>query len=111
MALHELGYDGGDDAIRRYARIWWRQETASSASAYVPLSFAPGEACQFDWSHEIVLIDGVTVTVTLGHVRRQLRPAARGHLLDEADMTKKQVPHDADHHDGAGAILNKGQTR
>jgi len=68
-ALRELGYDGGYDAIRRYARTWRRQETASSASAYVPLSFAPGEAYQFDWSHEIVLIDGVTVTVKVAHVR------------------------------------------
>jgi hypothetical protein len=30
---------------------------------YVPLSFAPGEAYQFDWSHEVVLLSGVTVTV------------------------------------------------
>jgi hypothetical protein len=26
----------------------------------VPLSFAPGEAYQFDWSHEVVLINGTT---------------------------------------------------
>lgn len=37
--------------------------------AYVPLSFAPGEACQFDWSHEIVLINGVTTTVKVAHER------------------------------------------
>jgi hypothetical protein len=24
------------------------------AAAYVPLSFAPGEAYQFDWSHEVL---------------------------------------------------------
>jgi len=35
----------------------------------VPLSFDPGEAYQFDWSHEIVLIDGVTVTVKVVHMR------------------------------------------
>ncbi len=29
-----------------------------TAEAYVPLYYAPGEACQFDWSHEIVLIQG-----------------------------------------------------
>jgi hypothetical protein len=34
----------------------------------VPLSFAPGEAYQFDWSHEIVLLNGVTVSL---NVRRQ----------------------------------------
>ena len=37
--------------------------TAVSAAVadHVPLSFAPGEAYQFDWSHEVVLIDGATV--------------------------------------------------
>ena len=38
-------------------------------AAYVPLTFAPGEAYQFDWSHEIVLLEGVTVTVKAAHVR------------------------------------------
>jgi hypothetical protein len=41
----------------------------ASASAYVPLSFDAGEAYQFDWSHEIVILDGVTVTVKVAHVR------------------------------------------
>jgi hypothetical protein len=35
----------------------------------VPLSFAPGEAYQFDRSHEVVVIDGVTATVKVAHVR------------------------------------------
>ncbi len=39
------------------------------AAAYVPLSFAPGEAYQFDWSYEVVLIGGTTVTVKVAHVR------------------------------------------
>jgi hypothetical protein len=38
-------------------------------AAYVPLSFAPGEAYQFDWSHEVVLLNGVTVMVKAAHVR------------------------------------------
>jgi hypothetical protein len=29
----------------------------------------PGEAYQFDWSHEIVLIGGVTVTIKVAHMR------------------------------------------
>lgn len=41
---------------------------AAAAAAYVPLSFAPGEACQFDWSHEIVVLAGVT-TVKVAHMR------------------------------------------
>ena len=39
------------------------------AETYVPLFFPPGEAYQFDWSHEIVLINGMTVTVKVAHVR------------------------------------------
>ena len=35
----------------------------------MPLLFAPGEAYQFDWSHEIVILNGVTVTVKVADVR------------------------------------------
>ena len=67
--LRGLGYQGGYDAVRRYARSWHREQVATSAPAFVPLSFAPGEAYQFDWSHEIVLINGTTVIVKVAHVR------------------------------------------
>ncbi len=67
--LRGLGYEGGYEAVRRYARAWQRGRPQSAVDAYVPLSFAPGEAYQFDWSHEIVLLKGVTVTVKVAHVR------------------------------------------
>src|SRR6266853_566443 len=67
--LRGRGYGGGYDAVRRYAGRWSKERGHSTAAAYVPLTFAPGEAYQFDWSHEIVLLDGVTVTVKAAHVR------------------------------------------
>ncbi len=67
--LRGRGYEGGYDAVRRYARGWQRDRASTSVGAFVPLSFAPGEAYQFDWSHEIVLINGTTVTVKVAHVR------------------------------------------
>ena len=67
--LRGRGYDGGYNAVRRYARRWSKERGQSTAAAYVPLSFAPGEAYQFDWSHEIVLLNGVTVLVKVAHVR------------------------------------------
>src|SRR5215471_11650309 len=67
--LRGHGYEGGYDAVRRYARRWAKERGQGAAPAYVPLSFAPGEAYQFDWSHEIVLLGGVTVTVKVAHVR------------------------------------------
>src|SRR5271165_6783889 len=67
--LRALGYEGGYDAVRRYARRWGTQHASATAEAYIPLTFAPGEAYQFDWSHEIVVMDGVTTTVKVAHVR------------------------------------------
>ena len=67
--LRGLGYEGGYDAVRRYARSWHRDRHTATAAAFVPLTFAPGEAYQFDWSHEIVLINGTTVTVKVAHLR------------------------------------------
>jgi transposase len=67
--LRALGYEGGYDAVRRYAGAWAKANASATASAYVPLTFAPGEAYQFDWSHEIVVLDGVTTIVKVAHVR------------------------------------------
>ena len=67
--LRGRGYGGGYDAVRRYARRWSKERGQSTAAAYVPLSFAPGEAFQFDWSHEVVVLNGVTTIVKVAHVR------------------------------------------
>jgi hypothetical protein len=67
--LRNRGYDGGYDAVRRCARRWAEDRGTAVVAAYVPLSFAPGEAYQFDWSHEVVLLSGVTVFVKVAHVR------------------------------------------
>jgi transposase len=66
--LRALGYEGGY-AVRHYARAWSREQASQTVAAFVPLSFAPGEAYQFDWNHEIVVMSGVTVTVKVAHVR------------------------------------------
>ena len=67
--LRGLGYDGGYSSVWRHAQSWEADRGSAAAEAYIPLTFAPGEACQFDWSHEIVLLDGVTVTVKVAHMR------------------------------------------
>ena len=67
--LRGFGYEGGYDAVRRYVRSWRKELGATLAEAYVPLTFAPGEAYQFDWSHEIVVVNGVTTTVKVAHMR------------------------------------------
>ena len=39
--LRDLGFDGGDHAVRRYARSWRKARGAAAAQAYIPLTFAP----------------------------------------------------------------------
>ena len=67
--LRDLGFNGGYDAVRRYAKSWRKARGAAAAQAYVPLTFAPGEAYQFDWSHETILMNGVTMVVKAAHMR------------------------------------------
>jgi transposase len=104
--LRGLGYEGGYDAVRRYARGWQRERSASTAEAYVPLSFAPGEAYQFDWSHEIVLINGVTVKVKVAHVRlcHSRMPFVRAYPRETQEMV-------FDAHDRAFAFFKGACTR
>ena len=67
--LQALGYKGSYSSVWRHARSWEKERGSATAEAYVPLIFAPGEAYQFDWSHEVVVINGVTTIVKVAHVR------------------------------------------
>ena len=67
--LRSEGYAGGYDSVRRYARRWTERRASMPAAVFVPLWFAPGEAYQFDFSHEVVVLGGVTTTVKVAHLR------------------------------------------
>ena len=68
--LKDAGFQGGYDAVRRYIkRFKQRQPSNGSVDAYVPLTFAPAEAYQFDWAEEWILLDGVTTKVQVAHAR------------------------------------------
>ena len=52
------------------ARKAWRDEWARvPAHAFVPMSFAPGEAFQFDWSHETITLQGLPVIIKAAHMK------------------------------------------
>jgi len=57
-----LGYQGSYDRVAAFARKWRQGQHESSKTtgrgAFVPLSFAPGEAFQFDWSEDWAVIRG-----------------------------------------------------
>ena len=67
--LTALGYAGSYDRVAAFARHWRQaqQEAAqtSGRGTFVPLTFAPGEAFQFDWSEDWAM-----------HCRRR-RPSCR----------------------------------
>lgn len=67
--LQRLGFEGGYDSVRRYVQKWKRSEEGKKVTAYIPQSFAPGEAFQFDWSYELVELGGVIVKVKVAHFR------------------------------------------
>ena len=46
--LRALGYEGGYDAVRRYARAWSKRRGVLRAVTLPALTIAPGEAFQFD---------------------------------------------------------------
>jgi len=69
--LQAEGYHGAYDSVQRHVKAW---KTAASVrgtvtQAFVPLSFAPGEVGQFDWSYEHVVLGGVSQTIKLAHFR------------------------------------------
>ena len=86
--VRALGYDGSYDIVRRYAKSWAKARGTVTSEAYVPLYYAPGEAYQFDWSHEIVLIQGVTTTVKVAHVRlcHSRMMFVRAYMRESQDM-------------------------
>ena len=62
------------------------------AEAFVPLSFAPGEAHKFDWSHEVVLIirhNCIMITKAVHPVRPLI---GRFRPLQEAVATPARTP-------------------
>ena len=66
--LRAEGYQGAYDSVQRHVRDW-RRARSQQGPVFIPLWFAPGEAYQFDWSHEVVVLGGVTTTVKVAHIR------------------------------------------
>jgi len=66
--LQRRGYVGGYDSVRRHVQVWKRAHRGSQ-EVFIPLYFAPGEAFQFDWGEETLILGGQTTKVSLAHLR------------------------------------------
>jgi transposase len=68
--LREQGYTGGYSRVTDFIRDCKREVGAVTArAAYVPLRFEWGEAFQFDWSEEHLLIGGIWRKIQLAHMK------------------------------------------
>ena len=67
--LQTQGFDGDYSRVTEFIRRWKAEGGASVAKAFVPLQFEPGEAHQFDWSEEHLVIGGVWRKVLVAHLK------------------------------------------
>src|SRR5437899_1907134 len=67
--LRGRGYDGAHDSVHRFVKIWRDERARVPAQAFVPMSFAPGEAYQFDWSHETITLQGLPLMIKAAHMK------------------------------------------
>lgn len=70
VELKAAGYTGGYSAVTDFVRAW-RQGIGQAANvkAYVPLSFELGEAFQFDWSEEGLVVGGIYYRAQVSHMK------------------------------------------
>ena len=62
------GYTGSYSTVQRYIRDL-KRAGAGSGEAFIPLHFPAGDALQFDWSEERVVLGGVEQKIKLAHFR------------------------------------------
>src|SRR5574343_1830311 len=67
--LQAQGYRGGYSRLTDFIRAWREQEGKTAARAFVPMSFEFGEAFQFDWSEEGLVIGGVYHHMQVSHLK------------------------------------------
>jgi transposase len=68
--LKAQGYAGGYTVLTDFIRSWRSQASANAPTrAFVPLKFELGEAFQFDWSEERLVIGGVWRKLMVAHLK------------------------------------------
>ena len=65
--LETRGYKGSYSAVGRYVSQWKKKTDIVGAAACIPLYFPPGDAYQFDWSTDKIILDGEIITVKVAH--------------------------------------------
>jgi transposase len=69
VQIQAQGYAGGYSRVTDFIRAWRAQTGKAISKAFVPLSFELGEAFQFDWSEEGMLVGGVYHRMQVAHMK------------------------------------------
>ena len=69
VQLQAQGYRGGYTTLTNFIREWKGQSGKDGTRAFVPLSFELGEAFQFDWSEEGIVVGGVYYQAQVAHLK------------------------------------------
>lgn len=67
--LKAAGFTGDYSRVTAFIRQWRTDGGASHTKAYVPLRFELGEAFQFDWSEERLVIGGIWRKIMAAHLK------------------------------------------
>ncbi len=68
VQIKERGYEGGYSRVTDFIRQW-RVGEGKAIKAFVPLKFDLGEAFQFDWSEEGMVVGGVYHRMQVSHMK------------------------------------------
>ena len=67
--IRQKGYTGGYSQLTDFIRRTRQHATSTGKSAFVPLKFQLGEAFQFDWSEEWLVIGGIYRKILVAHTK------------------------------------------
>ncbi|CAN5889432.1 hypothetical protein BH11PSE13_BH11PSE13_42780 [soil metagenome] len=68
--IAQAGYEGGYTQLTDFIRSWRVQQGGVAiGKAFVPLTFELGEAFQFDWSEEALVIGGLYRKLQVSHMK------------------------------------------
>ena len=102
--LVALGYTGSYDRVAAFARHWRQMQHEAARTtgrgAFVPLTFAPGEAFQFDWSEDWAVIGGERTKLQVAQFKLS---HSRAFLLRAYPLQTHEMLFDAHNH--AFAVL------
>lgn len=87
-ALVAEGYTGSYSPVQRFVSQLKKSVGMNASDAFIPLYFAAGDALQFDWSEEYVLLGGVEHKVHVAHFRlcHSRKPFVVAYMNEKQEM-------------------------